>query len=205
MSDNTSILIGDDHELVRDAVAQLLRSERDFSVSVAKDVASVLSEIRTHGGFEIVLLDVNMPGMNGLSGVETVITENAKGSVVIFSGQVDHDFVWKAIELGARGYIPKTLPLRALTSALRLVLSGQPFFPIMERASVRPNQLGSDLTDRERSILRKLPNGLTNKEIAREEAITEMMVKMHMRSICAKLNAKNRTHAAMIAREMSLQ
>ena len=204
MAETTSILIGDDHELIRDAVAQLLRTEPDFTINVAKDLASVVAEIRSKGGFGIVLLDVNMPGMNGLDGVKSVVIENRDGAVVIFSGQVDNDFVWQSIELGAKGYIPKTLPLRSLASALRVVASGQCFVPIMERRASQSNPNGHNLTDREISILRKLPLGMTNKEIAREEGITEMLVKMHMRTICSKLSAKNRTHAAMIARQMSL-
>lgn len=204
MTNTISILIGDDHELVRDAVAQLLRSEVDFAVSVANDMQSVQAAIVAQGSFEIILMDVNMPGMNGLEGVETIVAANNPGAIVIFSGQVDNAFVMNAIELGAKGYIPKTLPLRSLSSALRLVSSGQTFLPIMDRQDVRANHAGYNLTDRERSVLRKLPSGMTNKEIARIECITEMMVKMHMRSICAKLNAKNRTHAAMIARQMSL-
>jgi len=204
MTNKIAILIADDHELVRDAVAQLLRAEADFEISVANDMQSVQAAVVTHGSFDIVLMDVNMPGMNGLEGVETIVAANSPGAIVIFSGQVDNSFVMNAIDLGAKGYIPKTLPLRSLSSALRLVSSGQTFLPIMDRQDVRASQAGYNLTDRERSVLRKLPSGMTNKEIARIECITEMMVKMHMRSICAKLNAKNRTHAAMIARQMSL-
>lgn len=204
MTEPLSILIGDDHELIRDAVAFMLRSDPEFTVRAAKDAASVLAEIKAAGSYDIVLLDVHMPGMNGLDSVEEVVAANKNGAVVVFSGQVDSDFVWKAVELGAKGYIPKTLPLRALTSTLRVIASGQTFVPFMERPDTKPELPGYNLTDRERSILRKLPKGMTNKEIARIEGITEVVVKMHMRAICAKLNAKNRTHAAMIARQMSI-
>lgn len=202
MTEQLSILIGDDHELVRDAIANMLQAEPDFRVRGAKDRSAVLSEIRAASGFDIILLDVNMPGMNGLEGVESVITENKDGAVVIFSGHVDDDFVWKAIELGAKGYVPKTLPIRSLCSTIRVIASGQIFIPMVKRPETRATEPGHNLNDRERSILRKLPQGMTNKEIARVEGITEVMVKMHMRSICSKLNAKNRTHAAMIARQM---
>ena len=204
MTKQLSILIGDDHELVRDAIAHMLRSEPDFLITVAKDATAVLHEIETAGSYEIILLDVNMPGMDGLSGVEDVIRANQDGAVVIFSGQVDDVFVWKAIELGAKGYIPKTLPIRALTSAIRVIASGQTFVPLNRRSETDADTPGYGLTDSEKSILRKLPKGMTNKEIARIEGFSEVIVKMHMRSICAKLKAKNRTHAAMIARQMSI-
>ncbi|MDO9640619.1 MAG: response regulator transcription factor [Pseudotabrizicola sp.] len=204
MKEHLSILIGDDHELIRDAVAHLLRSEPEFSVHVAKDASSVLSEIRRAGKFDIVLLDVLMPGMKGLDTVKDMVSANSGGAVVIFSGQVDSDFVWAAVELGAMGYIPKTMPLRALSSTLRVIATGQIFVPIMERPETKLELPGFNLTDREKSILRKLPKGMTNKEIARIENIPEVAVKMHMRAICAKLNAKNRTHAAILAQEMSI-
>jgi DNA-binding NarL/FixJ family response regulator len=199
-----TILIGDDHELVRDAVAYMLRSESEFEVSVAKDTCSVLQEIELAGGYDIVLLDVNMPGMDGLSGVERVVEANAEGAVVVFSGQVDEAFAWRSIELGARGYIPKTLPIRAMTSAIRIIASGQNFMPFFRRSENDPEVPNYKLSDTETSILRKLPQGMTNKEIARIEGVSEVLVKMHMRSICLKLGAKNRTHAAMIARQNSI-
>lgn len=202
MTEKLSILIGDDHELIRDAVAHMLRSEPEFSVHVAKDSCSVLTEIEAAGGYDIVLLDVNMPGMKGLDSVEEVITANKNGAVAIFSGQADKDFVWRAIELGAKGYIPKTLPIRALASTIRVIAAGQTFVPLLERQENTQDQLGYNLTEREMAILRRLPKGMTNKEIARLEGVTEVTVKMHMRAICTKLNAKNRTHAAMIARQM---
>ena len=204
MTEQLSILIGDDHELVRDAVAHMLRSELGFSVDVAKDGPSVLTAIAAAGGYSVVLLDVNMPGMHGLTSVEEVIRANKSGAVAIFSGQVDKDFVWKAIDMGAKGYIPKTLPIRALASTVRLIASGEGFVPMMKRQEVTPDQPGYNLTERELAILRKLPKGLTNKEIALIEGLSEVTVKMHMRAICSKLNAKNRTHAAMIAQQMSI-
>ncbi|RGP36917.1 response regulator [Pseudotabrizicola alkalilacus] len=150
MTKQLSILIGDDHELVRDAIAHMLRSEPDFLITVAKDASAVLHEIDCARSYDIILLDVNMPGMDGLSGVEDVIRANQDGAVVIFSGQVDDIFVWKAIELGAKGYIPKTLPIRALTSAIRVIASGQTFVPLHRRSENDTDAPGYGLTDSEK-------------------------------------------------------
>jgi DNA-binding NarL/FixJ family response regulator len=205
MTTKISILIGDDHELVRDALAHLLRSNGDFTVSVAQDEPSVLAEVAAHGFFDVLLLDIQMPGMDGLVGVEKAVLANKGGAVVIFSGQVDNDFVSSAIQKGAKGYIPKTFPLQALTSALGVIAAGQIFLPISQRSDAGSENSGYNLTDREKAILRKVSNGMPNKEIARITGITEPLVKMHMRNICIKLKAKNRTHAAMIARRMAIE
>ncbi|SEO34948.1 two-component system, NarL family, nitrate/nitrite response regulator NarP [Pseudorhodobacter antarcticus] len=204
MTQQLSLLIGDDHELVRDAIAQILRSEPTFSVTVAHDADSVLKEIKMADSYDVILLDVNMPGMDGLNSVEDIARVNQPGAVVVFSGQVDDAFIWKAIELGAKGYIPKTLPIRALIGAIHVIASGQTFVPLPRRSESDANKPGSRLTEIEKTILRRLPKGMTNKEIAHILNITEVMVKMHMRSICQKLHAKNRTHAAMIAQQTSI-
>ncbi len=146
-----------------------------------------------------------MPGMDGLVGVEKAVLANKGGAVVIFSGQVDNDFVSSAIQKGAKGYIPKTFPLQALTSALGVIAAGQIFLPISQQSDAGSENSGYNLTDREKAILRKVSNGMPNKEIARITGITEPLVKMHMRNICIKLKAKNRTHAAMIARRMAIE
>lgn len=205
-----SILIADDHFMVRDAVSTLLSMERDLVVSVAGDLAAVKDMILRNSSYDIVMLDVMMPGMNGLDSVKSVVEVNADGNVVVFSGNVTSDFVFDAIKIGARGYIPKTMPLKALPSALRLITSGQTFLPMSLMVGAKDVSMAQSpdkmpaLTEKETTVLRFVAMGKPNKEIAWEMHLSEVTVKMHMRSIFAKLDANNRTHAVMIARARNL-
>jgi two-component system nitrate/nitrite response regulator NarP len=202
--DVISILVADDHVLLADAVAHILGDEKDFRVTTAQNLSDTLAALGT-ARFDIVLLDVMMPGMEGLVSVVRVIAAADKARVVLFSGNVASAFAHKAIASGAAGFIPKTLPVRSLPAALRLVHSGQVFMPVgvsgdqtvVRRSADAPE--GPNLTALQTQILRLVQQGKTNKEIARSIDTTEMAVKMHLRSIFAKLNARNRAHAVTIA------
>jgi DNA-binding NarL/FixJ family response regulator len=204
MSEVKSILIADDHDIVRDAVALVVGNELDVRVMTAKDKDTVLQQIREAGPFDVVLLDIAMPGMASKTSVEEVIAANAPGAVVVFSGLVDATFVRQAILNGARGYIPKTLPLKSLSSTLKLIASGQIFVPFSVQEPESIDIQTPRLSPKELAVLRLLVKGQTNKEIARALDSTEVRVKMHLRSICSRLNAKNRTQAALIAEQSGL-
>ncbi|WP_051294670.1 response regulator [Gemmobacter nectariphilus] len=195
-----SVLIADDHLLLRETLVHFLSREPGFSVSTAGSLAETLSRIATDGPFDVVLLDVVMPGMQGLPGVSEVVAANAGGAVVVMSGNVQRSFVEGAMQRGAKGYVPKTLPARALAEAMRQVASGRSYLPVDLYSGVpapAPEGL-SHLSPQELRVLRYLCQGLSNKEIAREMDIGEVTVKTHMRAICTKLGARNRTQAALI-------
>ena len=199
-----SVLIADDHHLVRDALVRALGADKRFSVTAADSYDAVLAEIRSHGKIDVVLLDIIMPGMHGLESVKEIVELNADGAVVVFSGNTALDFTTQALELGARGFIPKTLPLRSLAAAIHLIAMGQVFVPIDVGASdvqEKDDKLVR-LTPKELTILNFVSDGLTNKEIAWETGVVEVTVKMHMRSICIKLKAKNRAHAVTLASKL---
>jgi DNA-binding NarL/FixJ family response regulator len=204
MSEVKSVLIADDHDIVRDAVALVVGNEMDVPVLTAKDKDTVMQQIRDAGPFDVLLLDIAMPGMASKSSVEEVIAANAPGAVVVFSGLVDEPFVRQAILNGARGYIPKTLPLKSLSSTLKLIASGQIFVPFTVQEPESIDIHTPKLSSKEMAVLRLLVKGQTNKEIARALDSTEVRVKMHLRSICSRLNAKNRTQAALIAEQSGL-
>ncbi|NKX43203.1 response regulator transcription factor [Roseibacterium sp. KMU-115] len=193
------LIIADDHVLLGQAVAATLKSEDHYDVAVAKSLPELLAALK-ETSFDIVMLDLKMPGMVGLPSVKQVCEATGDGNVVLFTGQVDRRFVADCQAIGVTGHIPKDLPLRSLDSALQLIHSGQPFLPIM----ASPDPAAADLTDRELHILRLAADGMTNKEIARDIAVSEVSIKMHMRNICRKLGARNRAHAAIIGRELLL-
>ena len=197
-----NVLLIDDHNLVLELVKTFLSADGGFSVTVASDLSSGLAKIKEASGFDVVLLDVVLPGLTGISDVAKVVSANGDGAVVLFSGSVSANFVEKALKEGARGFIPKTLPLRALTSAIRLVAVGQTFIPgsfsYGPTDAVQPGE--GKVTPVESSVLRHLSKGLPNKEIAFLLKMSETTVKMHVRSICRKLGARNRTHAVIMGR-----
>ena len=205
-SDQISVLIADDHRLVRDALVLALETDKRFDVMAAENYDAVLAKIVSLKKICVILLDINMPGMNGLESVKEIVELNAKGAVVVFSGNTALEFANKALELGARGFIPKTLPLRSLAAAIHLIAMGQVFVPIDASASeIQPKQNNvGRLTPKELAVINFVSEGLTNKEIAWKTNVVEVTVKMHMRSICIKLKAKNRAHAVTLASKAGL-
>jgi two-component system nitrate/nitrite response regulator NarP len=204
MSEVTSVLIADDHGIVCDAVAHIVGNELGVPVKTARDKDTALQAIRDTGPFSALLLDIGMPGMVGATSVEEIVKANAPGAVVVFSGIVDEVFVRQAIASGARGYIPKTFPLKSLGRTLQLIASGQIFVPFSVLETHPQGAPVLSLSSREISVLRLLVKGHTNKEIARALELTEVRVKMHLRSIFSRLNVKNRTQAALIAEQTGL-
>lgn len=197
-----TVLLIDDHSLIVELVNTFLSADGGFAVTVSSDLSSGIARIDEARGFDVVLLDVVLPGLSGIGDVEKVVQANSYGGVVLFSGSVSAGFVEKAVQVGARGFIPKTLPLRALTSAIRLVAAGQTFIPNVpaygRTDAMPPGEL--NLTEQERSVLRHLGEGLANKEIAFHLKMSESTVKMHVRAICRKLGARNRTQAVIMGR-----
>lgn len=194
------VIIADDHVLLGQAVAATLIAADKYEVTVVTTLSQLLDSLK-EAQFDIVMLDLKMPGMVGLPSVKQVCEAAHEGNVVLFTGQVDRRFVEDCLEIGVTGHIPKDLPLRSLDSALQLIHSGQTFLPV---ATSTETKEVSALNDRELHILRLAADGMTNKEIARDIAVSEVSIKMHMRTICRKLGARNRAHAAIIGREHQL-
>ena len=204
VSKQLSIMIADDHALVSEAIATVLSAQADFDVTTVNSGHAALAVLNAKTSIDILLLDIEMPGMKGIDSVTDFIKLTAPGYVVIFSALTNSEFVRRAISAGARGFIPKTLPLGALESILRLIASGQIFVP-MELTLVKSgsSDFGS-LSEREKSVLEYVAQGKSNKEIAHALDVSEVTIKMVMRNVCKKLAAKNRTEAAMTYKNSSL-
>ena len=202
-----SLLIADDHVLLAEAVASALAAPpRSYTSQIVSTLDETLVALSTEDRYDLVLLDIKMPGMIGLKSVKDVIDAAKPVRVVLLSGNADMSMVKTAVGYGARGLIPKTLSLKSLASVVEFVLSGQVFLPVTTGAL---NNGDSDdgqiaLTEGEAGVLRLTSEGLTNKEIAYSVGSTEVKIKMHMRAICRKLNARNRAHAVTVGKELGL-
>ena len=204
------ILLADDHDLVRETIADYLRRQGGVEVICAEslfhaaEVAKGFTQesAQESAAIDLVLLDYAMPGMDSLTGLDTMM-ELVTCPVAIFSGIASSDVAHKALAAGASGFLPKTLTPEALLSAVHYMLAGNIFRPKEFLEGLEwPDDI--NLTPRERDVLRGLCAGRTNKEIARDHNIQEVTVKLHVKTLSRKLDARNRTHAAMLARDFGL-
>ncbi len=200
------ILIADDHELLRDVLRSYLESEGGFVVETVADLPQALERIAAAGvPFDLVVLDYGMPGMDGYHGLDQAIAASDGRPVALMSGLAPPGVAERVLSAGAAGYMPKTLPARSLVNAIRFMAAGEVYMPLdLHRASRPAEPAPSGLSPRELEVLAGLCAGHANKEIARELNLREPTIKLHVKTICRKLDAKNRTHAAMIARERAL-
>lgn len=209
-TEKTSILIVDDHRLLCDAIEQAIAGEQDFEIHTAGSLVEADQIVAQHK-IDIMLLDVRLPEMIPLRDITAMIERLAGTSIMIFSGNEDEFLARQAVQKGAAGFFPKTLPLKILPAAIRLVRSGGVFMPLIrgnggmiKDGGLSEERSRTKLTERELSILRFIQAGMTNKEIARELESTEVRVKMYLRAIFEKLNAKNRAHSVTIAQSLGL-
>lgn len=203
-----NILIADDHDLLRDVLRSYLEIEGGFAVETASDVEGALAAIAAGGGFDIILLDYNMPGMNGFEGLARVRDAAGEAPIAIISGSGAGGLPERALAEGAAGFVPKTLPAKSLVNAIRFMAAGERYLPLERLQSLHgepeARPFADRLSPREQQVLRALCEGKANKEIARDLDLREPTVKLHVKLVCRKLGARNRTHAAMLAKEAGL-
>ena len=201
------VLIADDHDLLRDTLVSFIDQEGGIDTATAPDLDAAVARIEAEGPFDLVLLDYGMPGMNGLEGLRRVMALGSGQRVALISGIAPRDVAEEALALGAAGFLPKTLPAKRLVNAVRFMAMGERYAPVEfltapEDANAHP--LAQRLTPRELQMLEGLCGGKSNKEIARDLSLTEPTIKLHMKTLYRKLDAHNRTQAALIAKEAGL-
>ena len=215
------LVIADDHTLFRDALVQYIeRAEVDVEISLAKDLYEVMDIMNADSEQDLILLDLRMPGMYGMDGIRQVREAYPDVPVALMSGIAETKDVEKAFALGAVGYFPKTLSGKALLAALQKVMAGEIYVPTDgETSEYMPSYYADEeedlknknipehdfqLTPRELDVLKFLSKGMANKEIARELDLQVVTVKLHVSGVCKKLDAQNRTQAALKAVELGI-
>ncbi|MDO9524642.1 MAG: response regulator transcription factor [Gemmobacter sp.] len=198
------VLIADDHDLVRETLAAFLLQVGGITSVGVRDFASAAQMIRDDGPFDLVLLDFSMPGMNGLNGLRAALELTAGKPVALMSGVASRTIADAALEMGAAGFLPKTLSAKSLANAVRFMAMGEKYAPVDFATSLEPAPpplMAKMLTMRELQVLEGLCQGKSNKEIARDLDLTEPTVKLHIKTLYRKIGAANRTQAAMLAKE----
>jgi len=197
------LLLADDHDLVRETIVEYLRHQGGLEIDSARNFEEALQRLHDKGPFDLVMLDYAMPGMDALTGLARMKAQ-ARCPVAILSGTAPPEVARRALRAGAAGFLPKTLAPQSLVSAVRHILAGETYKPLDFLANGEEAELQVQLTPRETDVLRGVSDGKSNKEIARDLDIQEVTVKLHVKTLTRKLGAKNRTHAAMLARDKGL-
>jgi DNA-binding NarL/FixJ family response regulator len=199
------VLIADDHPLTREGVKLALANAHDIEiVGEAANGAEVLPLIaRTDP--DLVLLDIRMPLMDGLTCLELIRRRYPNVRVVIFSQLSEAEVIQTALKRGAVGFIVKSIDVEGLGSAIRQAYEGTVFHTLgAAEIDSEANARAAGLTKREIVILKAVARGLPNQEIAKELWVTEQTVKFHLTNVYRKINAKNRTEAARCAYQLGL-
>ncbi len=202
------IVIADDHRMVREGLKQLLELDGDISVvGEAGDGITCLDVIEQLNP-DVVLLDINMPKMNGLQVLQKLKENNCRSRILILTIHNEIEYLMKAVDIGVDGYILKDSESNVLRKAIFSVKNGESYIQ-SELVSLLKEKLensGKDtlsednlLTKREMEVLKLLTEGLFNKEIAYQLSISEKTVKNHVSNIFKKISVSDRTQAAVYA------
>ena len=205
------ILVADDHPVVRDGLVAMLSTQPDFRVVGQASTGSEMITNTEMARPDVVLLDLEMPELDGVEALRQVTSEHPGVKVLVFMAYDDDQRMVATVQAGAQGYLLKGSPRDEVFKAIRVISQGglhlQPeaASKLMRHVSSEAQQpVWSRLTARELEVLELLAKGMTNKEIAAELVITVRTVKFHVSSILRKLEAGNRTEAVRAAAERGI-
>lgn len=204
------VLIADDHELIREGLKKLISFEEDLKlVGEAYDGERAL-EILKNNEVDVILLDFNMPKLNGIEVMKILREEGQTIKVIMLTIENDKRTIHNAIEIGADGYMLKDSSGKEIVNAIRIVFSGEKYidkslvsllFSEIKKKDKTIQSVIDTLTKREMEILIKISKGLSNKEIGQELYISEKTVKNYISSLFRKINTDDRVKATIFALE----
>jgi len=192
------VLVADDHAIVRDGIARLIRTQSDMQlIAEASDGREAVEQFRNHRP-DVTLMDLQMPNMTGIDAVHAVRSEFPDARIIILTMYAGDVQVKQALQAGAFGYLLKGSLRKELLDMVRAVHGGQKRLSPEIAAEIAEHVMDAVLTPREISVLKLIASGHANKEIAVQLHISEESVKGYVKNILFKLDANDRTHAAII-------
>jgi DNA-binding NarL/FixJ family response regulator len=192
------VLLADDHELVRETIAAYLTQNGAHEVTSVGSFDEAVEALKADD-YDLVMLDYRMPGREALDGLRDGAATYPHTPFALISGAAGPDIARHAIDSGAAGFLPKTLAPAELMEAVDTLIAGGFFLPDEAVA-----KMSSSLTPRDLEVVRGIAAGKSNKESARDLGVQEVTIKLHVKTLSRKLDARNRTHAAMRARDNGL-
>jgi len=213
------ILIADDHALFREGLHYTLESLVDnVEIMEAKNGTEAIQIVRNFPDLDLVLMDLDMPGINGFEGLLSLRKSYPELPVVIVTASEYEQDMIRIMKSGAAGYIPKSHTSQEMLNAIRQILNGDIYVPVLGASSgtfhirqMPENENGTskradqyELTPRQREVLKLMCDGMSNKAIANKLGMAEGTVKIHVTAILKSLSATNRTQAVITARETGL-
>jgi DNA-binding NarL/FixJ family response regulator len=209
----STFIIADDHPLFREAMIQAVRNcVDDAGIVEAESLETLQQAVEANPEADLLLLDLNMPGVNGFSALAWIRSAFATLPTVIVSATDEPAIIRRAIRHGASGFIPKSSPIARIESAITAVLEGEVWLP--EGVGLDGGELGGEeadiaaalaaLTPHQFRVLLMLAEGLMNKQIAYELSVSEATIKAHVTAILRKLKVTNRTQAVLAMQKLTI-
>jgi DNA-binding NarL/FixJ family response regulator len=211
-SSSPSFVVADDHPMVRDALGTALRqSFPGARIDTAGSVAETLALLEREAEIDALLLDLDMPGMDGLTGLATVRASYPSVPIVVVSAARDARTMRRVMDLGASAFMPKSASLEAIARVVKAVLEGEVLMPPEAEAAESDQEAidfarrAAQLTPQQWRVLALMAQGRLNKQIAYELSVGEPTVKAHVTTILRKLGVRSRTQAVILARHLALE
>jgi two-component system NarL family response regulator len=191
-----SVLIADDHPVVRDGLNAIINDQPDMEVVAEAANGIEAIELAQHHRPDVMLIDLRMPQLTGLEAMYAIRTDWEHAKIIILTTYDGDEDIYRALQAGAQAYLLKGMPRSELLSTIRSVHSGRKRIPPEVASKLAERISLSELTPRELEVLSLIVRGMSNKEIGTNLSITEGTVKAHVNSILGKLNVSDRTQAA---------
>lgn len=194
-----TVLIADDHQLMRSGIAAVLAADPRFSVvAEAGDADEAIEQYKLFRP-DITLMDLQMPQRDGISATAAICSLDRQARIIVLSTYAGDVQVVRALKAGASGYILKNLARTELGGYIAAVLAGQRQLPLQVASSLAGSFQQDSLSKRELEVLRHVAEGNSNQRVGERLGLREDTIKAHMKTILQKLNARDRTHAVTIA------